>query len=40
MHNDIPAVTIQSNKIVSNEVKGNERHLEPAYSRRGGGGNE
>ena len=32
MHNDIPAVTIQSNKIVFNEVKGNERQLEPAYS--------
>ena len=31
MHADMTAVTIQSNKIVSNEVKDSEVLLEPSY---------
>ena len=33
MHADVTAVTIQSNKIVSNEVKDNEALLEPSYGK-------
>lgn len=31
MHADVTAVTVQSNKIVPNEVKDNEALLEPSY---------
>ena len=31
MHADMTAVTIQSDKMVSNEVKDNEALLEPSY---------
>jgi len=34
MHADITAVTIQSNKIVSNEVKDNQVLLEPLYGKK------
>ena len=33
MHADMRAVTIQSNKIVSNEVKDNQALLEPSYGK-------
>ena len=34
MHADMTAVTIQSNKIVLNEVKDNEVLLEPSYRKK------
>ena len=34
MHADMTAVTIQSNKIVSNEVKGNKVLLKPLYGKK------
>ena len=34
MHADMTAVTTQSNKIVSNEVKDNQALLQPAYGRK------
>ena len=37
MHADKTAITIQPNKIVSNEVKNNSVFLELAYGGRGGG---
>ena len=33
MHADMTAVTIPSNKIVSNEVKDNQALLEPCYGK-------
>ena len=33
MHADMTAVTMQSNKIVSNEVKDNQVLLEPSYGK-------
>ena len=37
MHTDMLDITIQPNKIVSNEVKNNSVFLELAYGGRGGG---
>ena len=34
MHADMTALTIQSNKIVSNEVKDNYALLEPSYGKK------
>ena len=34
MHADMIAITVQSNKIVSNEVKDNSALLEPAYGKK------
>ena len=34
MHVDMTAVTIHSNKIVSNEVKDNQAVLEPSYRKK------
>ena len=33
MHTDMMAVTIQSNKIVSNEIEDNEAQIEPSYGK-------
>ena len=34
MHTDVTPVTIQCNKIVSNEVKDNKVPLEPSYGKK------
>ena len=34
MHTDKPAIIIQSNKIVSNELKDNQALLEPSYGEK------
>ena len=34
MHADMTAATIQSNKIVSNEVKDKQAWLEPSYGKK------